>query len=83
MKPDFLPFSHLREDSSGAVIREDYPMSKEELLCQVMKSVREGLLGQGVVGRISKPVDTLILPTSRCSSRMRRSPQRSWTAAQV
>ncbi|XP_021070072.1 coiled-coil domain-containing protein 114 isoform X2 [Mus pahari] len=28
------------EDSSGVVIKEDYPMSKEELLSQVMKSVR-------------------------------------------
>lgn len=83
MKPDFLPFSHLREDSSGVVLRDDYPMSKEELLSQVMKSVREGLSGQGAVGRISKPVDPLILPTSRCSSRMRRGLQRSGTAAQV
>lgn len=28
------------EDSSGAVIKEDYPMSKEELLSQVMKSLQ-------------------------------------------
>ncbi|XP_032749485.1 coiled-coil domain-containing protein 114 isoform X2 [Rattus rattus] len=28
------------EDSSGVVIRDDYPMSKEELLSQVMKSVQ-------------------------------------------
>lgn len=47
MKPDFLPFSHPREDFSGIVIKEDYPMSKEELLSQVMKSVRVGSLGRG------------------------------------
>lgn len=39
MKPNLVRFSHLREDSSGAVIKEDYPMNKEELLSQVMKSM--------------------------------------------
>lgn len=46
MKPDFLPFSHLREDSSSVAVRDDYPMSKEELLSQVMKLVRMGPSGQ-------------------------------------
>lgn len=45
MKPAFLPFSHLREDPSGVIIKEDYPMSKEELLSQVTKSVRVGAPG--------------------------------------
>lgn len=35
-----LCFSHLREDPPGFVVKEDYPMSKEELLSQVVKSVR-------------------------------------------
>ncbi|CAO2632960.1 Outer dynein arm-docking complex subunit 1 [Lemmus lemmus] len=33
------------EDSPGFVVKEDYPMSKEELLSQVMKSVRVGPQG--------------------------------------
>lgn len=38
----FLP---PREDSPGFVVKEDYPMSKEELLSQVVKSVRVGPRG--------------------------------------
>lgn len=45
MTPDFPPFPHMREDSSGTVIKEDYPMSKEELLSHIMKSVRVAPLG--------------------------------------
>lgn len=40
-----LCFSHPREDSPGFVVKEDYPMSKEELLSQVVKSVRVGPQG--------------------------------------
>lgn len=40
-----LCFSHRREDSPGFVVKEDYPMSKEELLSQVLKSVRMGPQG--------------------------------------
>lgn len=37
-----LVFPHVREDPLGFEAEEDYPLSKEELLSQVMKSVRIG-----------------------------------------
>lgn len=45
MTLDFLSLSHPREDSPGFVVKEDYPMSKEELLSQVMKAVSVGPQG--------------------------------------
>lgn len=36
----FLPFPFFREEPPGFEAKEDYPLSKEELLSYVMKSVR-------------------------------------------
>lgn len=36
----FLPFPCFREEPPGFEAKEDYPMSKEELLSQVKKAVR-------------------------------------------
>lgn len=56
----FLSSLHLREDPPGFEAKDDYPMSKEELLSQVVKSVRRGACRGG--GRTSAPLwdpDTL------------------------
>lgn len=43
----FLPFPYFREDPPGFEAKEDYPLSKEELLSYVMKSVRTGAAWAG------------------------------------
>lgn len=45
-----LPFPDFREDPPGFEVKEDYPLSKEELLSHVMKSVRTEPAGAGRAG---------------------------------
>lgn len=50
-----LPSPHFREEPPGFEARDDYPLSKEELLSQVVKSVRRGGAGWGELGGLGGP----------------------------
>lgn len=55
-----LPLARFREEPTGFEVKEDYPLSKEELLSYVMKSVRRD--GAAWVGAVLSPPGASLTP---------------------